>query len=98
MIGDQELAGLDILTNGDYHLDADFAGRSWFSYPLERLGGVSEFDPGDDAELDVPVGHVAQRDHGRLALPGDRGQGRAGDAARVREDLAGRAGRAPSGR
>jgi 5-methyltetrahydropteroyltriglutamate--homocysteine methyltransferase len=33
VISDQELAGLDILTNGDYHLDFDLAGRSWFSYP-----------------------------------------------------------------
>ena len=28
VISDQELAGLDILTNGDYHLDFDLAGRS----------------------------------------------------------------------
>ena len=33
VLSDQEPAGLDILTNGDYHLDADLAGRSWFSYP-----------------------------------------------------------------
>ena len=33
VLNDQERAGLDILTNGDYHLDADLAGRSWFSYP-----------------------------------------------------------------
>jgi len=39
---DQERAGLDILTNGDYHLDADHAGRSWFIYPTERFAGMSE--------------------------------------------------------
>ena len=44
VIGDQELAGLDILTNGDYHLDNDLAGRSWFAYPSDRLSGVTEFD------------------------------------------------------
>ncbi len=27
LIAEQERAGLDILTNGDYHLDEDFAGR-----------------------------------------------------------------------
>jgi len=37
VLADQQLAGLDILTNVDYHLDADLAGRSWFSYPSERL-------------------------------------------------------------
>jgi len=42
VLGDQQRAGLDILTNGDYHLDADHAGRSWFSYPTERLDGMSQ--------------------------------------------------------
>ena len=42
VLGDQERAGLDILTNGDYHLDADHAGRSWFSYPTERFSGMSQ--------------------------------------------------------
>ena len=40
VISDQEVAGLDILTNGDYHLDNDLAGRSWFSYPTQRLSGI----------------------------------------------------------
>ena len=56
VISDQELAGLDILTNGDYHLDADLAGRSWFSYPTERLSGVSEFDTETTAGWSYPVG------------------------------------------
>jgi len=42
VLGDQERAGLDILTNGDYHLDADHAGRSWFIYPTQRMNGMSE--------------------------------------------------------
>ncbi len=42
VLADQERAGLDILTNGDYHLDADHAGRSWFIYPTERLAGMSQ--------------------------------------------------------
>jgi 5-methyltetrahydropteroyltriglutamate--homocysteine methyltransferase len=44
VISDQEWAGLDIFTNGDYHLDADLGGRSWHAYPLQRLAGMSEFE------------------------------------------------------
>ena len=40
VIAEQERAGLDILTNGDYHLDEDFAGRSWHHYPLQRWKGL----------------------------------------------------------
>jgi 5-methyltetrahydropteroyltriglutamate--homocysteine methyltransferase len=40
VISDQERAGLDILTFGDYHLDADLAGLSWLTYPLERWSGL----------------------------------------------------------
>jgi 5-methyltetrahydropteroyltriglutamate--homocysteine methyltransferase len=56
VIADQELAGLDILTNGDYHLDFDLAGRSWFSYPSERVSGISEYDTVRTALWDYPVG------------------------------------------
>jgi 5-methyltetrahydropteroyltriglutamate--homocysteine methyltransferase len=44
VVSDQEYAGLDILTNGDYHLDADFAGRSWHNYSLQRMSGMSEYE------------------------------------------------------
>jgi 5-methyltetrahydropteroyltriglutamate--homocysteine methyltransferase len=40
VVNDQERAGLDIITNGDYFLDPDFAGRSWHHYPLQRWLGV----------------------------------------------------------
>jgi 5-methyltetrahydropteroyltriglutamate--homocysteine methyltransferase len=43
VVSDQERAGLDLVTNGDYFLDADFAGRSWHHYPLQRWTGL-EFD------------------------------------------------------
>src|SRR5262245_66612024 len=56
VLSDQELAGLDILTNGDYHLDADLAGRSWFSYPSERLAGISEYDTETTFGWSYPVG------------------------------------------
>lgn len=44
LLSDQERAGLDILTNGDYHADHDLGGRSWMQYPLERIGGTSKDD------------------------------------------------------
>ena len=39
VISDEERAGLDILTHGDYHCDEDFAGRSWHHYPIQRWTG-----------------------------------------------------------
>ena len=56
VLGDQQFAGLDILTNGDYHLDADLAGRSWFSYPTERLEGISEYDTETTFGWSYPIG------------------------------------------
>jgi 5-methyltetrahydropteroyltriglutamate--homocysteine methyltransferase len=41
VLADQQWAGLDILTNGDYHMDADLGGRSWHAYMLQRLEGIS---------------------------------------------------------
>ena len=41
VIGDEERAGLDILTHGDLHCDDDMAGRSWHHYPLQRWAGFS---------------------------------------------------------
>lgn len=56
VLNDQELAGLDILTNGDYHLDADIGGRSWFSYPSERFSGMSEYDTETTFGWKYPIG------------------------------------------
>ena len=39
LISDQERAGLDILTHGDFHVDEDLAGRAWHHYPLQRWAG-----------------------------------------------------------
>ena len=39
LISDQERAGLDILTHGDFHVDEDLAGRAWHHYPLQRWSG-----------------------------------------------------------
>ena len=60
MIADQERAGLDILTNGDYHLDEDVAGRSWHHYPLQRWKGFEheelQYERSRDRLLEFPPG------------------------------------------
>jgi 5-methyltetrahydropteroyltriglutamate--homocysteine methyltransferase len=62
VIADQERAGLDILTNGDYHLDEDFAGRSWHHYPLQRWKGLEheelQYGSSRDALLNFPAGSL----------------------------------------
>ena len=40
-IRDQELAGLDIVTDGDCRFDADVGGHNWFSYAPIRIDGFS---------------------------------------------------------
>ncbi len=40
VISDQERAGLDLLTTGDFHCDEDMAGRSWHHYPIQRWAGL----------------------------------------------------------
>ena len=37
----QELAGLDILTDGDAHYDEQVGGMSWQSYPITHMDGMS---------------------------------------------------------
>src|SRR3954469_13965561 len=59
VIADQTRAGLDILTNGDYQLDEDFAGRSWHHYPLQRWKGLEheelQYGSSRDALLNFPA-------------------------------------------
>ena len=40
IIAEQDAAGLDIVTDGDSRFDLTVGGKSWFFYPIERLGGV----------------------------------------------------------
>ena len=60
VLAEQERAGLDILTNGDYHLDEDFAGRSWHHYPLQRWKGLEheelQYERSRDRLLEFPAG------------------------------------------
>ncbi len=41
VINAQEAAGLDIVTDGDARFDLAVGGKSWFFYPIERLGGIN---------------------------------------------------------
>src|SRR5581483_741058 len=55
LLGDQERAGLDILTHGDYFHDEDLGGHSWHRYPLERWAGLA----GDYRDVGRPDGGLA---------------------------------------
>ncbi len=57
----QHKAGIDILVDGDCRLDDDWAGRSWVSYPLERLDGIGR------GQLEVQPAGFLSADRG----PGD---------------------------
>jgi 5-methyltetrahydropteroyltriglutamate--homocysteine methyltransferase len=47
LLEEQERAGLDILTHGDYFHDEDLGGHSWHRYPLERWRGLEgDYLPG----------------------------------------------------
>ena len=95
VISDEERAGLDILTHGDFHCDEDFAGRSWHHYPLQRWTGFEgdylQSEETRSAVAAVPARHAAQRNLHGLALAARHRQDRA-SAARLRQDLAHRPG------
>src|SRR4029079_16848848 len=51
---DQEIAALDIVTDGDCRFDADVAGHNWFSYAPLRMSGFSgapDFQAGGQARF-----------------------------------------------
>jgi 5-methyltetrahydropteroyltriglutamate--homocysteine methyltransferase len=57
VISDQDRAGLDIVTTGDYQCDDDFFGRSWANYVLERVTGFGPEEPPSRARWDLDVEH-----------------------------------------
>jgi 5-methyltetrahydropteroyltriglutamate--homocysteine methyltransferase len=58
----QELAGLDIVSDGDAHFDADVGGMSWTSYPTRHMSGFDKNDPrptlAGKGGLAFPPGHI----------------------------------------
>jgi 5-methyltetrahydropteroyltriglutamate--homocysteine methyltransferase len=59
---DQEIAGLDIVTDGDCRFDADVGGHNWFSYaPLRMTGFAGAYayrKEGGRAGVVHPRGHI----------------------------------------
>ena len=59
---DQQLAGLDILTDGDARFDDDIGGQSWTRYPTMHMEGFEHGDPKLAAAgaggLAFPRGHI----------------------------------------
>jgi 5-methyltetrahydropteroyltriglutamate--homocysteine methyltransferase len=74
VISDQERAGLDILTNGDYHQDPDLGGRSWVLYPVERLAGMSQLDLSATDEWTYPPGTILNEVMGGWRYPSVEGE------------------------
>jgi 5-methyltetrahydropteroyltriglutamate--homocysteine methyltransferase len=58
----QELAGLDIVTDGDAHFDADVGGMSWTSYPARHMAGFDRHNAiptlAGKGGLGFPPGHI----------------------------------------
>jgi 5-methyltetrahydropteroyltriglutamate--homocysteine methyltransferase len=58
----QELAGLDIVTDGDAHFDADVGGMSWTSYPARHMSGFDRHNAlptlAGKGGLAFPPGHI----------------------------------------
>ena len=61
VITDQEMAGMDILTDGDSRFDLEVGGKSWFFYVLERMGGLQgskSQSPGWSGDFGIRPGHI----------------------------------------
>jgi len=59
---DQELAGLDILTDGDCRFDDDVGGQSWTAYPPNHMSGLDiahpQATPAGRGGIWFPRGHI----------------------------------------
>ena len=81
---EQEVAGLDIVTDGDCRFDQDIGGQSWTSYPPHHMSGFETTHPeagqGGRRRLAVSArAHPAR-------LPGSAGDAEAGRAGGARRD------------
>jgi len=59
---EQEVAGLDIVTDGDCRFDADIGGQSWTSYPPHHMEGFDNLHPklakAGAGGIGFPRGHI----------------------------------------
>ena len=80
---EQEVAGLDIVTDGDCRFDQDIGGQSWTSYPPHHMAG---FETAHPKLAKVGAGdRVSARAH-PARLPGSAGDAEDGRAGRARRD------------
>jgi 5-methyltetrahydropteroyltriglutamate--homocysteine methyltransferase len=80
---EQELAGLDIVTDGDAHFDAEVGGQSWTNYPPRHMGGFERFNPqptpAGKGGLLFPPGHILHDYLEARVMPGIVGPVTRGD-------------------
>ena len=75
IINAQEAAGLDIVTDGDSRFDLAVGGKSWFFYPIERIGGIER-----------PSRYVARLDGAAWPAAGEYPVGGAGGVSAWRRE------------
>ena len=79
---EQEMAGLDIVTDGDAHFDSDVGGQSWTNYPPRHMGGFDknpQATPAGKGGLTFPPGHILHDYLESRVMPGISGPVSRGD-------------------
>jgi 5-methyltetrahydropteroyltriglutamate--homocysteine methyltransferase len=79
---EQEMAGLDIVTDGDAHFDSDVGGQSWTNYPPRHMGGFDKNPqptPAGKGGLLFPPGHILHDYLEARVMPGIVGPVTRGD-------------------
>jgi len=79
---EQEMAGLDIVTDGDAHFDSDVGGQSWTNYPPRHMGGFDKNPqptPAGKGGLMFPPGHILHDYLESRVMPGISGPVSRGD-------------------
>ncbi len=79
---EQEMAGLDIVTDGDAHFDSDVGGQSWTNYPPRHMGGFDKNPqptPAGKGGLMFPPGHILHDYLESRVMPGINGPVSRGD-------------------
>ncbi|HEY5306439.1 MAG TPA: cobalamin-independent methionine synthase II family protein [Pseudolabrys sp.] len=73
---EQEVAGLDIVTDGDAHFDSDVGGQSWTNYPPRHMGGFDKhpkLTPAGKGGIAFPPGHILHDYLEARVMPGING-------------------------
>ena len=79
---EQEMAGLDIVTDGDAHFDSDVGGQSWTNYPPRHMGGFDndpQPTPAGRGGVAFPPGHILHDYLESRVMPGIEGPVTRGD-------------------